>query len=169
MTILCGHYQPATNYTETIIISLVSSGLFALIIFLLGLLYDRLKYSQHAATYHRLYNRDKVELQGQIAATAKVEYKSKGELIINVTTLIHEHHENHSDDYIFQEPSIQEWKGIITMESEEAGKLYFYYLRPEEQKNEKRSHFKRVLFLHNCKHLKLFGEGGYGEELFDRV
>lgn len=168
MILLFEQFEQTTNYTETIVISLVSSVLFAVSVFGLDLLYDRLKYVNHIGTYHRLYKRDKSELSGQVAAIAKVEYKSKGELTVTVTTLIHEHHDNHSDDYIFPEPSVQEWRGIVTMESEEAGKLYFYYLKPESQKNEMRSHFKRLLFLHNSKHLKLFGEGGYDEELFGR-
>ncbi len=170
MTILCFHLDNSTNYIETIIISLVSSGLFALIIFFLGLLYDFLKYDRHTATYHRIYKRTKLELTGKVASIAKVSYKSKGELTINVTTLIHEHNENPNDDYKFIAESIQEWKGIITMENQEAGKLYFYYLTPEDKKNEMRSDFKRVLFLHNSNNLKLFGDGkDYGNELFERI
>ncbi len=168
MDILCLNCQPTTTYTENIILSIISSAIFGIIIFLAGLLYDYLKYLNHVATYHRPYIRSNPKLKGQIASIAKVSYKGKGELVINVTTLIHEHHDDPINDYIFPESSIQEWKGIVTMENEEAGKLYFYYLRPTDQRKEMRSHFKRILFLHNSRHLKLFGEAGWEEELFDK-
>lgn len=170
MTVLCNYYEPTTNYSETIIISIVSSGLFALIVFLLGLLYDYIKYSSNVATYIRLYTREKVELKGEIAAIAKITYKYKNELTINVETLINEHPDNPSLDYKFPKENVQEWKGIITMDNEEAGKLYWYYIRPEELKNEKRSGFKRALFLHKSNYIKLFGETdrGYFDEMFDR-
>lgn len=128
-----------------------------------------MKYSQNVATYIRRYKGAKAELNGEIAAIAKINYKYKNELTINVETLIHEH-ENGSLDYIFQKDNVQEWQGIITMDNEEAGKLYWYYLRPEDQKKENRSGFSRALFLHKSNYLKLFGERdrGYFEELFDR-
>lgn len=169
MTILCTYCEPTTNYTETIIISLVSSAIFALIVFLLGLLYDYLKYNRHIATYQRPYKGGKTDLIGQIAAIAKTSYKNKGELIIHVETLINEH-EDSSLDYIFPQQNIQEWKGVVTMTNKEAGELYWYYIKPDEQRNEKRSGFKRILFLNKSQYLKLFGEPGTGyfNELFDR-
>lgn len=170
MNTLCIIFEQETNYGETIFISIVSSAIFAFISFVLILLYDYLKFSNHEATYIRMYDRDNPNLTGQKLAVAVVKYKSKGELTVTVTTHINiDSSSDSSKDYIFQEENIQEWKGIITMENKEAGKLYFYYLRPKQAKDGLISEFKRVLFLHNSQYLKLFGDGeNYGSETFQR-
>ena len=64
----------------------------------------------------------------------------------------------------------QKWEAKITMENSEAGKLYFYYVEPEDLKNSNRANFKRILFLHRSNYLILFGEGPWkdNDEEFKR-
>jgi len=154
---------------ETIGISILSSAIFGAIIFFLGRTLAYTKHLRKCTKYIRLYSGTNQSLQGETLAIANVVHNDKDELLLNVTTFIDDHGTDSSAHYKFPDANVQEWRGVVTMENSEVGSLYFYYLRPKDQLDEKRSHFKRIMFLHNDQYLKLFGEGGYGEEIFQRI
>jgi hypothetical protein len=169
MILLFEFCETPTNYSESIFISIISSGIFGLIIFVGSLVYDYCKQFPNLSRYDRIYKGNNSELQGKIAASAIVRYSYKNELKINVTTFINEDDmDNHQNHYLFPNESIQKWEGKITMENSETGNLHFYYVEPENLKNSNITHFKRIVFLRNSKYLHVIGEGGWKEEGFER-
>lgn len=170
MILLCEFCETPTNYSETIFISIISSVIFAIMIFAGSLIYDYYKQYPNLSRYDRMYKGTNSELQGKIAASALVTYNYKNELKIIVTTFINEDNkENPQNHYLFPNDSIQKWEGKITMENSESGNLHFYYIEPENLKNSNITHFKRIIFLRNSKYLHLIGEGGWKEEEFEKI
>lgn len=154
---------------EPIIISVIASAVFGTIVFLLGLLYYYCKLKRNIGVYIRRYQGNNTTLKNEISAIAEVWYKFNMTMKVIVTTLINEDESLPAEKhYKFPEESVQIWTGELSMDNREAGKLYWYYIKPEGLKKQFRSGFKRVLFLDNSKVLKLFGEGGFGEELFKK-
>ena len=106
-------------------------------------------------------------MKDEIAAIAKIEHCCKRGMKITVTTLINATGSLLPDKhYKFSTDNIQKWQGEISMENKDMGKLHWYYIEPASLKKVNRSGFKRILFLHNFKVVKLFGEDGFGEEVF---
>jgi hypothetical protein len=149
-----------SDFLPTVLISLFSSAIFASSIYAWRRYSNRIKLKHNIGVYIKNYAGKNKERIGQTSVIAQVEWCDINELKIVVQTLINEHTDQAD---IFDEASIQEWQGMITMDNKEAGKLYCYFTRPIERKQERRSGFYRVLFLHNFSVLKLFGEHGVGE------
>ena len=99
-------------------------------------------------------------------ATAILSYRWKKELKIVVTTFINAENEDSSKHYKFDKKAIQVWQGAISMNNSESGELYWYYT--SEMEEQFRSGFKRILINRKAKLLKLFGETGYGQEIFEK-
>ncbi len=147
-----------TNWTESIIISIIASAFFGIAVFLMRWYYFKYwLFRKVVGKYYRYYEGENEDLKNQLSATAVVSFSAMNELVVTVTTLINEDESlAHKDHYLFPPERIQKWAGKITMVNSESGSLYYYYIEGIEEKF--RSHFKRVLFNPKLRMIKLFDD-----------
>ncbi len=150
--------QSETGWTESILLSLSASAIFAIVIFILRWMYFKYwLYRNVAGKYYRNYDGENQTLQNEISALAEVSRSAMNELVITVTTYINEDESlSHKDHYLFPNESIQKWTGRITMVNTESGSGFYYYVQGIDEKF--RSNFKRVLFNSEHQMVKIFDD-----------